>query len=136
MIDLKDIKFWKMADTFTGLKLQGEIGKFGKSELSDIVGYVQLPDGKVLSGSESGILLLWEGNIVKCEVSSLLLLILQFLVYFLQNLRRTAKICLVSNSKVFWKEMLYTSIFFLYLLPPFLSFLSFFIILLKLFDGR
>lgn len=58
-----------MADTFTGLKLQGEIGKFGKSELSDIVGYVELPDGKVLSGSESGILLLWDGNIVKCEIS-------------------------------------------------------------------
>jgi WD40 repeat protein len=30
------IKFWKMAQTFTGLKLQGELGKFGKSELSDV----------------------------------------------------------------------------------------------------
>lgn len=68
-----------MADTFTGLKLQGEIGKFGKSELSDIVGYVELPDGKVLSGSESGILLLWDGNIVKCEVSfSFLIIIIVF----------------------------------------------------------
>lgn len=26
---LAHIKFWKMASTFTGLKLQGEIGKFG-----------------------------------------------------------------------------------------------------------
>ena len=43
-----------MARTFTGLKLQGEIGRFGKTELSDIEGYVELPDGKVLSGCESG----------------------------------------------------------------------------------
>ena len=48
------IRFWKMARTFTGLKLQGEIGRFGKTELSDIEGYVELPDGKVLSGCESG----------------------------------------------------------------------------------
>jgi hypothetical protein len=27
------IRFWKMAATFTGLKLQGNIGKFGKVEL-------------------------------------------------------------------------------------------------------
>jgi WD40 repeat protein len=28
------IKFWKMAETFTGLKLQGELAKYGKLELS------------------------------------------------------------------------------------------------------
>eukprot|EP00961_Rhodomonas_salina_P059318 796968-Rhodomonas_salina.2 len=71
------IRFWKMADTFTGLKLQvryllracyempgtdgpicsaratacrGEIGKFGAIELSDISAYLELNDGKVLSG--------------------------------------------------------------------------------------
>lgn len=27
-----------MASTFTGLKLQGELGKFGRTELSDISG--------------------------------------------------------------------------------------------------
>ena len=43
-----------MARTFTGLKLQGEIGSVGKSELSDLEGYVDMPDGKVLSGCESG----------------------------------------------------------------------------------
>jgi hypothetical protein len=42
------IKFWKMAHTFTGLKLQGEIGKFGRIEISDIAGYAELPDRKVL----------------------------------------------------------------------------------------
>ena len=31
-------RFWKMASTFTGLKLQGELGKFGRTELSDISG--------------------------------------------------------------------------------------------------
>ena len=32
------IRFWKMASTFTGLKLQGQLGKFGTTELSDIAG--------------------------------------------------------------------------------------------------
>ena len=36
-----------MARTFTGLKLQGNIGKFGNEELSDVSGYTHLPDGKV-----------------------------------------------------------------------------------------
>lgn len=61
------IRFWEMARTFTGLKLQGEIGKFGNIEISDTAGYAMLPDGKVLSGAESGSLLLWEDGLVKCE---------------------------------------------------------------------
>lgn len=36
-----------MALTFTGLKLQGALGRFGKTALTDIEGYVELPDGKV-----------------------------------------------------------------------------------------
>lgn len=48
------IRFWRMAKTFTGLKLQGDIGKFGKVELSDVVDFAELPDGKVLSTSENG----------------------------------------------------------------------------------
>lgn len=32
------IRFWKMATTFTGLKLQGYLGKFGRTELTDIAG--------------------------------------------------------------------------------------------------
>ncbi|XP_033757971.1 cilia- and flagella-associated protein 44-like isoform X3 [Pecten maximus] len=62
------IRFWKMADTFTGLKLQGALGKFGKTEISDIEGYVELPDGKVLSGCEWGNMLLWEGGLIKVEI--------------------------------------------------------------------
>ena len=62
------IRFWRMAETFTGLKLQGDIGKFGSVELSDVSAYAELPDGKVLSGSEEGTLLLWDGNFIKFEI--------------------------------------------------------------------
>lgn len=62
------IKFWRMSSTFTGLKLQGYIGKFGASELTDIASFVQLPDGKVLSSTETGNLLLWDGGMIKCEI--------------------------------------------------------------------
>ena len=62
------IRFWKMAKTFTGLKLQGAIGKFGRFDLSDISAFSEFEDGKILSGSEIGQLLLWEGNFIKIEV--------------------------------------------------------------------
>ena len=45
------------------------MGKFGKAELSDISGFVELPDGKVLSGTERGTLILWDGNFIKREMS-------------------------------------------------------------------
>lgn len=44
---MSHIKFWKMASTFTGLKLQGELGRFGKTEYSDIVAIIPMPDEKV-----------------------------------------------------------------------------------------
>ena len=65
---LGHIRFWTMANTFTGLKLQGEIGKFGTKELSDIEGFVEMPDGKVLSGCEWGNMLLWDGGLIKVEI--------------------------------------------------------------------
>jgi len=40
--------FWKMARTFTGLKLVGSLGIFGRTEISDIIGCLALPDGKVV----------------------------------------------------------------------------------------
>ncbi|XP_011702376.1 PREDICTED: cilia- and flagella-associated protein 44-like [Wasmannia auropunctata] len=43
---LGHIKFWKISKTFTGLKLKGEIGRFGQTEISDIVGVYIMPDGK------------------------------------------------------------------------------------------
>lgn len=62
------IKFWKVAETFTGLKLKGLIAKFGQVELSDVVSYYIFQDGKVLSGTEYGKLLLWEGNLIKVVI--------------------------------------------------------------------
>ncbi|XP_004436632.2 PREDICTED: cilia- and flagella-associated protein 44 [Ceratotherium simum simum] len=62
------IKFWEMALTFTGLKLQGSLGRFGKTATTDIEGYMELPDGKVLSGSEWGNMLVWEGGLIKVEI--------------------------------------------------------------------
>lgn len=59
------IRMWKMASTFTGLKLKGLLGKFGQVELSDICDFCEFPDGKVLSGTETGQLLLWTGNLIK-----------------------------------------------------------------------
>jgi hypothetical protein len=48
--------------------LKGKIGKFGQVELSDISACVLLQDGKVITGSESGNLLLWEGNFIKAII--------------------------------------------------------------------
>ena len=62
------IKFWEMATTFTGLKLKGTIGKFGKIELSDVSAFVKLPNDKVVSGTESGHLLVWDGNVIQFQV--------------------------------------------------------------------
>lgn len=62
---LTHIKFWNVANTFTGLKLKGYIGKFGVVKMTDISGFEIFPDEKVLSGSETGELLLWESHFVK-----------------------------------------------------------------------
>ncbi|XP_022814799.1 uncharacterized protein LOC111348420 isoform X2 [Spodoptera litura] len=63
------IKFWKMAQTFTGLKLKGELGRFGKTEICDVLGVYPMPDEKVLSGCEWGNILVWEAGLVKLEVT-------------------------------------------------------------------
>ncbi|CAH0561063.1 unnamed protein product [Brassicogethes aeneus] len=62
------IKFWKMADTFTGLKLKGEVGRFGKTEYTDIVGLFAMPDGKILSGCSWGNILLWDDGLITLEI--------------------------------------------------------------------
>lgn len=65
---LGHIKFWKMSATFTGLKLQGLIGRFGKTEICDIFGICAMPDEKILSGSEWGNILVWDNGLIKLEV--------------------------------------------------------------------
>ncbi|EDV19473.1 uncharacterized protein TRIADDRAFT_33519 [Trichoplax adhaerens] len=62
------IKFWTMAETFTGLKLKGYIGKFGRTQISDIISYVELPDGKVLSGTDWGNMLVWDNGLIKVQI--------------------------------------------------------------------
>lgn len=62
------IKFWKMAETFTGLKLLGYHGRFGKTEITDIhAAYIMMGD-RILSGTSWGNILVWEDNFIKLEV--------------------------------------------------------------------
>ncbi|XP_013116263.2 cilia- and flagella-associated protein 44 [Stomoxys calcitrans] len=65
---LSHIKFWKMANTFTGLKLQGDLGRFGKTDFSDIYAVCMLADETVISGCEWGNMLLWEAGLIKFEI--------------------------------------------------------------------
>lgn len=48
--------------------LQGEIGKFGAVELSDVADFAEFPDQKVLSSTEYGNLIMWDGGLIKCVV--------------------------------------------------------------------
>ncbi|XP_054742319.1 cilia- and flagella-associated protein 44 [Anastrepha obliqua] len=66
---MSHIKFWKMANTFTGLKLKGELGRFGKTDFSDIYAIYMLPDENVISGCEWGNMLLWEAGLIKFEIT-------------------------------------------------------------------
>ncbi|XP_053983869.1 cilia- and flagella-associated protein 44 [Hylaeus volcanicus] len=63
------IKFWKVSKTFTGLKLKGVIGKFGNTEISDIIAIHPMPNETVVSGCEWGNILLWDKSIIKLEAS-------------------------------------------------------------------
>lgn len=65
---LGHIKFWRMASTFTGLKLQALTGRFGKTEICDIYGICAMPDEKVLSGCDWGNVLVWDDGLIKVEV--------------------------------------------------------------------
>ncbi|KAL0230189.1 hypothetical protein PCE1_003751 [Barthelona sp. PCE] len=53
-------KIWSSARTFTGPKLQSKLGKFGHIPLSDTEVLHELDDGRLLSGTESGHLILWD----------------------------------------------------------------------------
>ena len=62
------VRFWKMADTFTGLKLHGSLGKFGAEPLSDICATCESDDGKItLSGTTSGSILAWSGGMIETK---------------------------------------------------------------------
>lgn len=59
---------WLLVLLLLLVMLQGALGRFGAVELSDVAAFVELPDGKVLSGSEAGDLLLWEGGLIKAVI--------------------------------------------------------------------
>lgn len=60
------IKFWNIAKTFTGLKLNGRFGKFGKVDVCNVESFLHLSNGNIVSGSDSGVLMLWEDGFLKC----------------------------------------------------------------------
>ncbi|XP_028296813.1 cilia- and flagella-associated protein 44-like isoform X2 [Gouania willdenowi] len=62
------VKFWTISPTFTGLKLQGVMGYFGETSATDVEGFVELPDRKVVTGTEWGNLLLWDREAIKVEI--------------------------------------------------------------------
>lgn len=62
------IKFWKICRTFTGLKLKGQLGRFGKTTICDIYGILAIEEDKVLSGCSWGNILVWEKGRIQYEV--------------------------------------------------------------------
>ncbi|XP_051813628.1 cilia- and flagella-associated protein 44-like isoform X2 [Acanthochromis polyacanthus] len=62
------IKFWTTDSTFTGVKLQGCMGNFGLTAVTNIEGFMELPTGKVVSGTDWGNLLLWDRSDIKVEI--------------------------------------------------------------------
>ena len=53
------INFWRIAGTCSGSKMDLRRGMFNNKPVSDIESFVQLGDGKVVTGCEWGNLLLW-----------------------------------------------------------------------------
>lgn len=49
--------------------MKGEIAKFGQVELSDVYAFYIFPDGKSITSTEYGKLLLWEGNLIKVVIN-------------------------------------------------------------------
>lgn len=62
------IRFWRISSTFTGMKLKGDIAKFGQFQISDVASFAEFQDANVVSSSEYGKLLLWEGNLIKSVI--------------------------------------------------------------------
>nr|XP_018898031.1 PREDICTED: uncharacterized protein LOC109031139 [Bemisia tabaci] len=63
------VKFWKMLRTFSGLKIIGKLGRFGKTETSDIIGVYPMPNNYTLTGCSWGNMLLWEDDVIKLEIT-------------------------------------------------------------------
>ena len=56
----RHINFWRIVTTSSGVKMDVTSGMFNNKPVTDIESFVQLGDGKVVTGCEWGNLLLWE----------------------------------------------------------------------------
>ena len=56
----RHINFWRIVTTSSGIKMDVTSGMFNNKPVTDIESFVQLGDGKVVTGCEWGNLLLWE----------------------------------------------------------------------------
>ncbi|KAF6198565.1 hypothetical protein GE061_008313 [Apolygus lucorum] len=54
------IKFWRLQETFTGLKMESLPGKFGEVENNDVSAVCFLPEGRVVSNFCGGNLAIWK----------------------------------------------------------------------------
>ena len=62
------INFWRIVQTSSGVKMDKLPGMFGRKQPSNIEAFIQLSDGKVLSGCTWGSLLLWLDGKIKVEI--------------------------------------------------------------------
>jgi WD40 repeat protein len=62
------INFWRIAETSDGMKMDKVTGQFGRKPISNIDAFVQLADGKVLSGTTWGSFFLWSQGLIKVEI--------------------------------------------------------------------
>lgn len=62
------IQFWDLCETFTGLKLTGIVGRFGKIDPCEIVAVHHMPNETILSNSEWGNVLVWKDGLIQFEV--------------------------------------------------------------------
>lgn len=64
----KNLHFWDIVRTFTGLKLLHDYGRFGKFKTSDILTVCPENGNRVLTNCEWGNILVWENAQIKFEV--------------------------------------------------------------------
>lgn len=63
------IQFWRMVKTFTGLKLQGKVGKFNGEPLSNLTAALELPfHDMIITSTEYGVLLIWLDGRVQLKI--------------------------------------------------------------------
>ncbi|OEH79492.1 wd domain-containing protein [Cyclospora cayetanensis] len=69
---LRHVYVWTATRTFTGLKLKGKMFHFRHLAVSDVSCFVELTGSLLMSGSDSGSLLLWENGYIMAELLQLL----------------------------------------------------------------